>query len=134
VSRTIQQKTAITVLENGHSELFNLKIINVLHVPLLKLVKLILPSLQNKLSLMKRFVKTVNMNNDGFLYLFPRIGEAMIKGAIFIGLQIRKVIVDSKSHARLNDLENAATNVTVIDKYVTQNTCSGVQHIFEDKV
>jgi hypothetical protein len=54
--------------------------------------KIILPSLYNKLNLIKDIVKSVHQNCSGFLYMkekFPRITKAKIKEGILVGPQTR---------------------------------------------
>jgi hypothetical protein len=56
-----------------------------------------LPPLHIKLGLMKNFVKAIDHNGQGFLYLqrkFPRNSDAKIKEGIFIGPQIRELMKD----------------------------------------
>ena len=58
-----------------------------------------MPPLHIKLSLIKQFVKAVNMNSEAFKYLqnfFPKLSEAKIKAGAFIGLQIRKILECTK--------------------------------------
>ena len=69
---------------------------NVEHQPLVEPSKILLPSMHLKLSRMKRFVKAMNQEEAAFTYLwekFPRLSEAKLKGGIFIGPQIRDIIV-----------------------------------------
>lgn len=57
---------------------------------------------------MKNFVKAMDRNGRGFLYLkqkFPRISEAKIKEGIFVGPQIRKIMTDELFDNVLNEAE-----------------------------
>jgi hypothetical protein len=59
--------------------------------------KVYLPLLHIKLGLIKNFVKVMDHDGQGFLYLqrkFPRISDAKIKEGIFIGPQIRELMKD----------------------------------------
>ena len=50
-----------------------------------------------RLVLIKNFVKAVDQNGAGFMYLkntFPRISDAKIKG-VFVGPQIRRELVQN---------------------------------------
>jgi hypothetical protein len=52
-----------------------------------------------KLVLIKYFVKAVDQNSAGFMYLkntFPRISDTKIKEGLFVGPQIRELIQDIK--------------------------------------
>lgn len=71
---------------------------NVMHEPLVHREDIILPPLHIKLGLMKNFVKALDKTSNAFIYLrskFPQISDAKIKEGIFVGPQIRKMIVDS---------------------------------------
>jgi hypothetical protein len=64
-----------------------------------------------KLSFMKNFVKAMDRDGQGFLYLrrkFPRISDAKIKEGIFIGPQIRELMKDQDFERSLNESEKAA--------------------------
>jgi hypothetical protein len=48
---------------------------------------------------MKNFVKAMDKNGTGFMYLkhkFPRLSDAKIKEGIFVGPQIRELIKDEQ--------------------------------------
>ena len=70
---------------------------NVKEKPLVDPSKILLPPLHIKLGLMKNFVKALDKNNPGFLYLqekFPRISKEKLKAGIFDGPQIRQLMCD----------------------------------------
>jgi len=70
---------------------------NVENQPLVEKSKILLPSMHFKFGLMKNFVKAMNQEEASFTYLrekFPRLGEAKLKGYIFIGPKIRELIKD----------------------------------------
>lgn len=84
---------------------------NVKHLPLVKPSNVFLPPLHIKLGLMKNFVKAIDRNGNGFLYLkekFPKISDAKIKEGIFVGPQIRELIKDEQFEEKLNVLEKSA--------------------------
>lgn len=84
---------------------------NVKYSPLVKPADILLPPLHIKLGLMKNFVKAMDRNGNGFLYLkekFPRISDAKIKEGIFVGPQIREIIKDPIFDEQLNTLEKSA--------------------------
>ena len=79
--------------------------------PLVKTEKILLPPLHIKLGLMKNFVKAMNKDSEGFMYLrgkFPKTSDAKIKEGIFIGPEIRKVMLDDNFDEKLNDIEKSA--------------------------
>lgn len=84
---------------------------NLIHEPLVKSNKILLPPLHIKLGLMKNFVKAMKKESPGFLYIrqkFPNISEVKIKEGIFIGPQIRELLKDDVFHSLLNNVESAA--------------------------
>jgi hypothetical protein len=94
---------------------------NVMHQQLVDPKKIYLPPLHIKLGLMKNFVKAMDKESDGFLFLkqkFPRISDAKIKEGIFVGPQIKELMRDSNFDEVLNENEKAAWNAF---KAVTQN-------------
>ena len=59
-----------------------------------------------KLGLMKQFVKALDHDSAAFRYLlsyFPKLSEAKIKGGVFNGPQIRKIMQST-------DFQNMLTN------------------------
>lgn len=84
---------------------------NVSENPLVEPNNIILPPLHIKLGLIKNFVKAMDRNGEGFLYLksiFPRLSEAKLKEGIFVGPDIRKIIKDSNFLLKLNTEEKNA--------------------------
>jgi len=70
---------------------------NVENQPLVNPSKILLPSINFKLGLMKNFIKATNQEEASFTYLwekFPRLGEAKLKEGDSIGPQIQDVIKD----------------------------------------
>ncbi len=67
-------------------------------VPLVDPQKIFLPPLYIKFGLMNKFVKEmIKVNSEGFQYLskkFPKVSAAKLKEEIFIGPQIREVLID----------------------------------------
>ena len=85
---------------------------NVKHVALVDTDKIFLPPLYMKLGLMKSFVRAMDLNGRGFLYLKEKFGnnlsEAKIKTGVFIGPQIRQIMKDETFPTTLNLKELAA--------------------------
>jgi hypothetical protein len=68
---------------------------------------ILLPPLHIKLGLIKHFIKAMDKNGSGFLYLkekFPKIRDAKIKEGIFVGPQIRQKMKDNSFEQKLNDI------------------------------
>lgn len=78
-------------------------------VPLVDPQKILLPPLHIKLGLMKNFVKAMaKVNSQGFQYLskkFPKVSAAKLKEGIFVGPQIREVLMDIEFERALSPLE-----------------------------
>lgn len=94
---------------------------NIKNPPLVQPNNIFLPPLHIKLGLVKNFVKAMDKNCDGFLYLkekFPKLSEAKIKEGVFIGPQIRQLIKDNIFKEKLSDLEKSAWESFI---KVTQN-------------
>jgi len=73
--------------------------------------KILLPPLHIKLGLMKQFVKALDQKSEAFKYLgnfFPKLSEAKIKGGVFIGPQIRKMMQDNDFPKLLTRTEKSA--------------------------
>ncbi|KAL0829765.1 hypothetical protein ABMA28_003252 [Loxostege sticticalis] len=80
---------------------------NVKHAPLVDPKNIILPPLI-KLGLMKNFVKAMNKEGDGFLYLktiFSKLSDAKLKEGIFVGPQIRTLMKDPNFDKKFTDKE-----------------------------
>jgi hypothetical protein len=80
---------------------------NVKSAPLVNSEDILLPPLHIKLGLIKHFVKAMDKNGSGFLYLkekFPKIRDAKIKEGIFVGPQIRQKMKDNSFEQKLNDI------------------------------
>ena len=70
---------------------------NIKHKPLLQSDRVQLPPLHIKHGLFKQFVKALDKDFFAFAYLaakFPSLSQAKIKEGIFIGPQIRKIVLD----------------------------------------
>ena len=84
---------------------------NVTHFPLVGQENILLPPLHIKLGLMKNFVKAIDKAGDAFLYLkekFPKLSEAKIKEGIFVGPQIRELMLDETFSSKLKPKEKKA--------------------------
>ncbi len=84
------------------------------HSPLIERSKILLPSLHSKLGLAKQFVKSLKPTSRAFRYirqLFPSISEAKVKGGIFVGPQIRRMLASEGLEGLMPDLERNAWQV-----------------------
>lgn len=84
---------------------------NIIHEKLIELNKVLLPPLHIKLGLMKQFVKALPKNGDCFKYIcnkFPALSYQKVKEGVFVGSQIRKLILDTNSEEAMNDTEKDA--------------------------
>lgn len=84
---------------------------NIANPPLVDKNQIILPPLHIKLGLMKNFVKAMDKEGEGFMYLkqkFPHLSDAKIKEGIFVGPQIRHLLKDLTFEAKLNTTEKKA--------------------------
>jgi hypothetical protein len=79
--------------------------------PLVNPEKVFLLPLHIKLGLMKNFVKAIDKNGAGFMYLkhnFARLSDAKIKEGIFVGTKIRELINDEQFEEQLNEVGKSA--------------------------
>ena len=82
------------------------------HPPLINPENVFLPPLHIKLGLMKNFVKVMNKDGEGFWYITAQFGpqksEAKLKAGIFVGPEIRKLMLDDSFQMHLSTVELAA--------------------------
>ncbi len=88
---------------------------NVQNHPLVPKEKVLLPPLHIKLGVFKQFVKALKLEegNSIMKYLhkmFPALSEVKIKEDIFVGPQIRKLIVNDELSGMLTDVQLSAWN------------------------
>ena len=84
---------------------------NVVALPLVPQNKIILPPMHIKLGLFKQFVKGLRKDSPAFEFLhkcFPKLSDAKIKEGVFVGPQIRKLILNDMFDKTLNETELAA--------------------------
>ena len=82
-----------------------------MHKPLVKRDRIFLPPLHIKLGLFKQFVKALDNESSTFAYLaekFPSLSQAKIKEGIFIGPEIRKIVLDETFITHLKSKEKLA--------------------------
>ena len=73
----------------------------------IKLNKILLPPLHNKLGVMKNFVKEMDREGSGFVFLqkFPQISMEKLKAGIFDGPQIIEPMKDPMFDEQLSKAE-----------------------------
>lgn len=84
---------------------------NQAYAPLVDSNKILLPPLHIKLGLIKQFVKALPKDSPAFLYLkkkFPKLSEAKIKEGVFVGPQIRQLLLDAEFERTMNHNQLAA--------------------------
>ena len=84
---------------------------NVKYQPLVSQDKVLMPPLRIKLGLIKQFVKALDHNSEAFQYLqtvFPKLSEAKVKGGIFVGPQVKKLMHDEEFMMMLRSIERKA--------------------------
>ena len=86
---------------------------NIKYHPLVDPKKVLLPPLHIKLGLMKQFVKALTKESECFKYLclkFPSISHEKITAGIFVGPQIRLLMMDKEFENTMNECEKQAWN------------------------
>ena len=76
-------------------------------LPLVTQNKIILPPLYIKLGLFKQFVKGLRKDFPAF-ECFPKLSDAKIEEVVFVGTQIRKLILNDMFDKTLNKTDKAA--------------------------
>jgi len=67
---------------------------NVVNIPSINPEKAYLPPLHIELGLIRNFVKAMDQNSTGFMYLknkFPELSDDKIKEGVFVGPQVREL-------------------------------------------
>jgi hypothetical protein len=86
---------------------------NVLHNALVPRSKILLPPLHIKLGLIKQFIKALDSNSDAYLHIrsmFPKLSDAKVRGGIFVGPQIRRMLASKELENKMTRLEKNAWN------------------------
>ena len=84
---------------------------NVLNSPLIERSKILLPPLHIKLGLAKQSVKSLKPTSHAFCYIrqmFQGISVAKVKGGIFVGPQIKRMLASDELEGQMSDLERNA--------------------------
>ena len=84
---------------------------NILHPALVDRSNVILPPLHTKLGITKHFVKALNKKNDCFKYIqekFLYMSAKKVKEGVFVGPQIRKLIIDAQFPSTMANVKKNA--------------------------
>ena len=85
--------------------------LNVVRQPLVEPAKVLLPPLHIKLGLVKQFMKALDHGGAAFQeirLLFPKLSETKVKGGIFTGPQVRKMLNSAQLENAMSDTEREA--------------------------
>lgn len=113
---------------------------NVMHVPLINPEDALLPPLHIKLGLMKCFVKAMDHQGEGFRYLKEKFGyhksDAKLVAGIFIGPEIRKLLLDDHFTNVLNRRETDAWKAFkhVVEGFLGNNRAENYVELVENMV
>ncbi|XP_076030793.1 uncharacterized protein LOC143018986 isoform X1 [Oratosquilla oratoria] len=99
---------------------------------------MLMPPLHIKLGLMNQFMKAFNQQSATFKYLlfFPKFSEAKIKGGIFVGPQIKKVLESTEFSNKINRIERTAWNyfIAVVKGFLGNYIAENYQQLVQDLV
>ena len=101
---------------------------------------MLLPPLHIKLDLIKQFVKKLNPESDAFKHiqeLIPKLSEAKVKAGIFVGPQVKRVLMKSDSFSeKLSAVERRAWKsfVSVVEGFLGNHKADNFRNIVEELV
>ena len=84
---------------------------NVLNSSFIERSKILLPPLHIKLGLVNQFVKTLKPTSHAFRHIrqmSPSISKTNVKGGLFVGPQIRRMLASEELKEQMSDLERNA--------------------------
>ena len=90
---------------------YDVGIHNVKLAPLVDAKKVLFPPLHIKLGLIKQFVKKMNPEGEAFKHiqeLFPKLSKAKVKGGIFVGPQVKRLMQSESFLEKLSVVERRA--------------------------
>lgn len=110
---------------------------NVKWEPLVEQEKILLPPLHIKLGLIKQFVKALDPTSDAMKYLqnvFPKLSEAKIKGGIFVGPQVKKLLRDDTFISKLLPVQRKAWKSfgDVVNGFLGNHRMDNYRDVVED--
>ena len=112
---------------------------NIKQNALIKWDKILLPPLHIKLGLIKQYVKAMDSDSDALQYIrsmFPKLSEAKVKGGIFVGPQIRRMLASKDLEERMTPTEKNAWNAFrhVVHGFLGNNRSKNYKTLVEDLI
>ena len=116
---------------------YHIGLYNVKKTPLVEPKKVLLPPLHIKQSLIEQFVKKLNPKDDAFKHiqeLFPKFSEAKIKGGIFVGSQVKRLLKSDSFSEKLSAVERRARKsfVSAIEGFLENHKADNFRKIVEE--
>jgi hypothetical protein len=110
---------------------------NVIHPALVERDKVLLPPLHIKLGLAKQYVKALNTRGRAFKHIremFPKLSEAKVKGGIFVGPQIKKMLESEELEHKMTAREKNAWRAFrhVVDGFLGNRKSANYQQLIDD--
>lgn len=112
---------------------------NIKYDPLIPKEKILLPPLHIKLGLAKQFVKALNHNSDAFKYIqkmFPKTSDAKIKAGIFIGPEIKKMLLSEQLEATMTVIEKNAWQAfrSIVNGFLGNNKSENYRELADNLI
>lgn len=85
--------------------------LNIIRPALVERSKILLPPLHIKLGLVKQFVKALDISGPAFRhiqFMFPKLSEAKVKAGVFVGPEIKKMLLSKELEAAMSVVEREA--------------------------
>ena len=98
---------------------------------------MLLQPLHIKLGLTKQFVKKLNPEGDAFNHiqeLFPKLSEAKMKGGVFVGIQVKRLMKSHSFSEELSAVERRAWKsfVSVVEDFLGNHKADNFRKIVEE--
>ena len=111
---------------------------NVTHDALVPRSKILMPPLHIKLGLIKQFTKALDFDHSEAFHhmriMFPKLSDAKLKGGIFTGPDIRKMLSSSELEAKMSLVEKRAWQAfrCVVEGFLGKNKMPNYKYLVED--
>ena len=107
--------------------------------PLVDAKKVLIPPLHIKLGLIKQFVEKMNPEGEAFKRmqeLFPKLSEAKVKGGIFVGPQVKRLMQSDSFLEKLSVVERRVWEsfVSVVKGFLGNHKVPNFKNIVEELV
>ena len=98
---------------------------------------ILLPPLHIKLGLMKQFVREMDKSGQAFIFLqqkFHRISDAKLKAGVFVGPQIRKLLMDDEFQniVKGNELQAWTAFKSVVKNFLGNRRASNYREVISN--